>query len=88
MPKRVPLDKVRRIQELRRSAAAGPQDNTVSRSQQRRLAIQDWEGEGGQIHDKEGHYLDPDTIDGQVLDGVEVVTGTCICGDDECEEVT
>lgn len=33
------------------------------------------------------HYLNPDTIDGQYLNGVEVVTGRCVCGDPDCEQV-
>jgi len=36
-------DEVRRVQELRRSSAASPVDRTLSRSQQRRLAIQEQE---------------------------------------------
>jgi hypothetical protein len=39
-------DKVRRIQELRRSSAASPVDRSMSRSQEKRLAIQEYNEDG------------------------------------------
>lgn len=39
-------DEVRRVQELRRSSAASPVDRSMTRSQERRLAIQEYNEDG------------------------------------------
>ena len=39
-------DDVRRVQELRRSSAASPVDRSLTRSQERRLAIQEYNEDG------------------------------------------